>query len=164
MVDMGGGSTELVHFCNGLEPLIISLPFGCLSLFNNFVKDNVPTTDEEKKIKEFVIKHLEKCAFVKSKRIPMYFIGGSGRAIQKVLLSELNKKNISVDGNDFDFVVEKYRDKLFFENAENITPGRSNTVAPAAIAYKCIVNFIEPSSIIVSESGVREGYLEKILP
>lgn len=59
MVDIGGGSTELVFFKENKTLLVYSLPIGSLNMYNNFVNDIIPTEDEIIKIQEEVKKHLE---------------------------------------------------------------------------------------------------------
>lgn len=164
MIDMGGGSTEIVHFVNGRNPEIFSLPFGCLSLYNDYVKGSVPTRDEEKRIEQYVTKEMENCLFVKNIGVPVFFIGGSGRAIYKLIDKKIKENQLRADGTDFITVLNKFKDEEFFFAAEKLVPGRTTTVCPASIAYRTIVNFISATSIFVSDSGVREGYLEKILP
>lgn len=164
MVDMGGGSTEIVHFMNGSSPAVISLNFGCVSLQQEFLHGNVPTDEEIALIESYVLNELQKCQYVKSLQIPLYLIGGSARAISKIINGDSGKLSLRHDGSDFTTVLNKFRLKNFLQEAENIIPGRIQTVCPAAIAYRTIARFAEASSITVSESGVREGYLEKILP
>ena len=59
MVDMGGGSTEIVYFSNGSTPKLKSLPFGCVSLYERFVKGDVPTEEESKAIEDAINKVLD---------------------------------------------------------------------------------------------------------
>ncbi len=164
MVDMGGGSTEIVYFANGVEPTVVSLPIGCLSLYNGFVKNNVPTEEEKTKIEAYVSEQLERCRFIKNSSVSMFLVGGSARAVLKLVSRGSNKKTLRADGMDFIRVTDMLSNEDFFKNADEIIPGRTTTVSPAAIAYYSIVKFSKPTSITVSDSGVREGYLEKILP
>lgn len=163
MIDMGGGSTEVVYFKNGEPPSLVSLSFGCLSLYKDFVKGDLPDNNEEKEIEAFVLRELEKCSFAKKARTALYLIGGSARAVRK-LVNAKNRNILRVDGSDFDYVRKSMTDRAFYEKAEKIITGRTTTISPACIAYKTIVEYISPSYIAVSDSGVREGYLEKILP
>lgn len=163
MIDMGGGSTEIVMFSNGIEPKIISLPFGCLSLFDTFVSGDVPTKEEGLKIEEFVKHTLSSCTFIYNARLPLYIIGGSGRAILKVARPNNDKNRILKQG-DFATVLRNASRPDFLEKAEKLVPGRSLTLCPAAIALWRITDFIGTSTITVCFGGVREGYLEKILP
>lgn len=164
MVDMGGGSTEVVYFANGIDPIIVSLPFGCLSLYNNFVKGSIPTYAEKKSIETYVAKQLQKCKFAENSHVPMYLVGGSGRAVSKLINGNKGKKTLRADGGDFVKVTEMLSDTEFFKKAEEIIPGRTTTVSPASVAYYAIVKYVKPTKVTVTDSGVREGYLEKILP
>ncbi len=164
MIDMGGGSTEIVRFANGREPQAVSLPFGCLSLYKSFVTGKIPSDGELGAIEEYVSAELNKCSFVHNLGVPLFLIGGSARAVMKVINGKSLRTSLCSDGSDFAKTIEKFKQHDFFESAEKIVPGRSLTVTPAAAAYRIITEFIKPVSITVSDSGVREGYLEKILP
>lgn len=163
MIDMGGGSTEVVMFSNGVAPQIISLPFGCLSLFDSLVNGDVPTKEECLKIEGLVDKNLSSCAFLRNTRLPLYIIGGSGRAILKVARPNSDKNRVLKRG-DFSAVLKASSEEGFVESAERLVPGRSLTICPAAIALRRITDFVGTPSITVCFGGVREGYLEKILP
>ena len=54
LVDIGGGSTELVMYNNMQIQNSISLPIGSLSMYTKFVKHLFPTKKERKKIEECV--------------------------------------------------------------------------------------------------------------
>ncbi len=164
MIDMGGGSTEIVRFANGHNPEIVSLPFGCLTLYKDFVSGDLPTDKEIDNIEKYVNKQLEKCNYVKELNCPTFLIGGSARAVCKVIYNDKKNRNLRADGSDFTRVINKLRDKDFYFEAEKIIPERTKTISPSSVAYRCIVKYIKPSTILVSDSGVREGYLEKILP
>ena len=162
MIDMGGGSTELVTFENGKMPKIRSMKFGCLSLIDDeFGKDNY-----EYNIRKTVKKELEKCTFAKDIHFPVFLIGGTARAVNKILnvMDGTDKNNLRTDGMDFERIAREYNKPSFRAFLEDIVPYRQDTVVSGAIAYSEIINFIKPVSVSVSESGVRDGYLEKILP
>ncbi|MBR6633653.1 MAG: hypothetical protein IKL05_05055 [Clostridia bacterium] len=164
MIDMGGGSTEIVYFTNGELPKLVSLPFGCLSLYERFVGGDIPDESEAEQIENYVRAELEKCKYISNLSVPVFLIGGSGRAVSKIINSGTGKKSLRSDGSDFTKILEKFKDADYLSKAEEIIPGRALTVCPASIAYRTIVRLVRPTSITVSNSGVREGYLEKILP
>lgn len=164
MIDMGGGSTEVVYFSDGNEPLLKSLPFGCVSLYEKFVSGEIPTAEEIKAIEKYVAKELLGCQYAKNTECSMFIIGGSGRAVVKIVNGKKGNMRLKADGSDFTAVLGRFSDKDFLASVEELIPGRSQTVCPAAVAYRTIASFVSPTSIFVSESGVREGYLEKILP
>lgn len=163
MIDMGGGSTEIVYFQNGKEPIIKSLKFGCLSLSENFdFEDEIRV----EKILSYVKNELNNCLYVKNVRCPIYLIGGTARAVLKVI-NESNKLSLTrlkADGSDLSFIIENMKRQEFYDFVKSIIPARINTILAGTVAYREIVDFIKPSLIQVSESGVRDGYLERILP
>ena len=162
MIDMGGGSTELVVFENGKPPRISSMGFGCLSLINSEFGEPY----YEDKVRKIVRQELEKCMFAKEIRYPVFLIGGTARAVIKILnaLNIQNKTILRADGKDFEHIIHEYSKEYFQDLLQRAVPSRKTTVLSGAIAYSEIIKFIKPSSILVSDSGVRDGYLEKILP
>lgn len=158
MVDMGGGSTEIVLFENGQLPKIQSLNFGCLSLNETNMSEN--------ELSEMIQEELKKCSYAKNANCPVFLIGGTARAVLKIVC-ESNKtstKALRADGADFSYIVENKENEAFVNLVKNIVPTRVNTVFSGAIAYREIMKYIKPLSIVVSDSGVRDGYLERILP
>lgn len=161
MIDMGGGSTEVVLFENGKEPVIKSLGFGCLSLLSQFTvfKSN------HRDISSFVKNELNSVSFVKNLGYPVFLIGGTARAVSKVAnIYKGEKKPLRSDGSDFKYIYESSDEAEFIALLNRVIPDRSQTVISGALAYYEIINFIKPEKIFVSDSGVRDGYLEKILP
>ncbi len=164
MIDMGGGSCEIVHFKNGYTPEIVSLKIGCLDLTNKFISDFPPKISETKKIKEYVKTELEKCPFFKNLNCSVYLIGGTARAVGKLScsLKPRNKEQFSI--TDFDMIVRGMcEEDSVRQKAKEIIPKRLYNVTAGAAAYSEILKFITPAAVFVSESGVREGYLERIL-
>lgn len=163
MIDMGGGSCEVVHFANGMSPTITSLPFGCLSLSNEFVSFP-PKLSEVNRATEFVNSCFKDCDFVHNLECPVFLIGGTARAVEKLALNlnSRNKRILTV--NDFENIVLKMcGDENFREIANQSIPKRRHTITAGAAAYLELLKYISASEIYVSESGVREGYLERIL-
>ena len=152
MIDMGGGSTEIVYFSNGKEPQIASLPFGCLSL-----------TQNSENTSDLVLEELQACTFIKNSKIPVFLIGGTARAIA-ILIGYYNGRNkTKYKISDFKLVCEKMTEDDFVNVCRNLIPKRVHTIVAGAVAMHEILKYISSDSIYFSDSGVREGYLEKIL-
>jgi len=163
MIDMGGGSCEVVHFVNGSSPTITSLPFGCLSLTNEFMSFP-PTINQVHKAREHVSACLKSCEFAHNLKCPVFLIGGTARAVEKLALDLKPRNNKSLTLTDFEFIVTKMCEDENFRNvAKRLIPKRQHTVTAGASAYFELLKYISPSKIFVSGSGVREGYLERIL-
>lgn len=158
MIDMGGGSTEVVLFENGKAPQINSLNFGCLSLNEMNASKDV--------LSKVINQELTKCSYVKNAGCPIFLIGGTARAVLKII-NEKNKtvsNKLKKDGVDFSYIADNMHNKEFLSFVKNVVPSRVNTVFSGALAYSEIIEFIKPTAVIVSDSGVRDGYLERILP
>lgn len=163
MIDMGGGSCEVVHFVNGANPTIVSLSFGCLSLTNEYIT-YPPCKDQTEKARGFVRSLLDECSFVRNLNCPVFLIGGTARAVEKLAfnIKSRNKKVLLL--SDFENIFTKMcTDENVRNTAKKVIPKRVHTVTAGSSAYFELLKYISPSEIYVSESGVREGYLERIL-
>lgn len=164
MIDMGGGSTEVVYFVNGREPIIRSLPFGSLSLTNGFVEQYPPKESEAELISAYVSEQMTACRFVKGIGCPVFLIGGTARAASKLTYAIKPRKKEILKVSDFEMLYTKMiTDAKTRTLAETLIPKRVKTITAGAVAYFEILKYISPEEIFVSESGVREGYLERIL-
>lgn len=163
MIDMGGGSTEIVLFENSKSPLIKSLDFGCLSLSQNFFSEGILEKD---KTASFIKKELLKCPYIRDANCPVYLIGGTARAALKLIniIKKQNTKTLKNDLSDFKIITDNLNSEEFISLVKKTSPQRVTTVFTGAIAYSEILKFIKPTKIFVSDSGVRDGYLERILP
>lgn len=163
MIDMGGGSCEVVHFVNGLSPVITSLPFGCLSLTRDFMTFP-PKVDQTHKVREYVKSCFKACEFVSNLKCPVFLIGGTARAVEKLAFDVKPRSKKMMTLTDFESIfVKMCEDERFRDTSKRLIPKRQHTVTAGASAYFELLKYISPSEIYVSESGVREGYLERIL-
>lgn len=164
MIDMGGGSTEVVYFENGKDPKIVSLDFGCLSLTDEYIKDFPPSTDGLNALRRCVREKMVNCSFAKCLNVPVFLIGGTARAAVR-MASELipRKKDIFKPSDFLEIAQGMVSQERVRSTAERLIPKRVRTITAGCGAYFELFDFIKPSEIHVSESGVREGYLERIL-
>lgn len=154
MLDMGGGSTEAVLFKEGRAVELYSFNFGCLSLYKRFVKEIIPTDKERENIAEFVEKTISAKPFIKNTHLPLFLVGGTAHAAGVLGGSE-----------DGEIAPQTFLDVCILteERLDSLVPTRKTTVIPGCVAYSKLVDYISPSKIYISQSGVREGYLMKIL-
>ncbi len=165
LVDIGGGSTELVSYRNKKICYAVSLPFGSLTLFNNMVDKILPTRGEWAKITKEVssqlkLMELPKCGM---ENYPICGVGGTARALLALLKSlesipekaeTYNAGNLS----DLAQLLEK-NPKQFVRYLLKSSPDRIHTFAPGLGIMKAIVEYYNVDNIITSNYGVREGYL-----
>ncbi|NTW72334.1 MAG: phosphatase [Eubacteriaceae bacterium] len=164
LVDIGGGSTELVAFENGRILHALSIPIGSLSLYNRCVSQLLPDKKERKKMKDVIMSELENIENIGIKPYKIVCgVGGSIRAAGKLNNSifELpdNNKEIKVSN------IKKILKLLASDSRESIetilqvVPDRIHTIIPGMIILNVIAKHYNSESITVSNNGVREGYL-----
>lgn len=165
LVDIGGGSTEVVTFRNKKIINVFSMPIGSLDLYSRYVNLLFPTKEEAKRMEIEVLKEINKVDFIKSNKFKIICgLGGSIKGL--ILINENSSKNIK---NTKDIMEAKKVSDLISElsvmNKESINkilkivPSKIHTIIPGMIILNTIINFFESEKIILSKSGVREGYL-----
>lgn len=164
LVDIGGGSTELVTFEASEIKMSISMSIGSLSLYTKLVKDLLPTKEERKKMKEVITENIKKVEISNEQQYKTICgVGGTIRAALKLNnhiygLSDSNRiipaKNIKdilnylwEDGSDSWKVILK------------VCPDRIHTIIPGLLILSTVAKYFGSDIIVVSSYGVREGYL-----
>lgn len=164
LVDIGGGSTELVTYNNSKIVMPVSIAVGSLSLYTKCVEKILPKKSECKKIRKVVEKELACEKNIEQKKYPIICgVGGTVRAVLK-----LNNFMFSMAATNNEVTVEHLRyilETLSEKNSSSlnlilkICPDRIHTIVPGLCLLQTIANQYESETIIVSSYGVREGYL-----
>lgn len=164
MVDMGGGSTEILKFSNRMPEHLNSFKFGCLSLRRDYVTDRFPDENEISLIKTTVKEKLEEYPWINDcKRLCL--IGGTGSAIGKLAI-ELGYTTVPEFTSEaftrlFDYLSQP--DDKVISLLERYIPARIETIIPGMCAYRQIIETVNADSVYVSHGGIRDGYLYKKL-
>lgn len=165
MIDMGGGSTELLGFVDGLAVRAVSLDFGCLSLYRQFVSELLPNKKEIDKIKKFVDTSLAAADWLPCWSSTVYVVGGTARCLGRLHSEHFHLQyspyGYTMPSADVKEVVSRFklpgRDEL--DIMIRHLPDRLHTIVPGLVAYRRIISAIGGSEVVVSETGIREGYL-----
>lgn len=164
LMDVGGGSSELVAFKN--EEILgnRSLPIGSLNLYSEYVHGILPGLEEKIEMNQVIDKQLREYGhLVKVKQ--MIGIGGSIRAVH-MLVQEL----IGTNGREKGFYREDLRELLYLteENEKDFIrqmlkrkPDRLHTIVPGILIIGKLMDYCGCEEILVSDVGVREGFLQK---
>ena len=170
LIDMGGGSTEIVHFENERVLNAVSLPIGCVMLGKNFTecskKEPFPTEAEMKNIRVYVKKILSAYPAFREIGGTAFLIGGTARAAAKLNLSLSEKSEHLQDGYAFSVnELKKTADTAFGDIRKDgkwireTVSDRTTSIIPGLVAYLEICDYMSLSDFIISNAGVREGYL-----
>lgn len=160
MIDMGGGSTEILLFKDREAQKLNSFKFGCLSLKKEFVMGRFPQKNETEQIKSYVKEQIEAFPWIKDTR-RICLIGGTGTAIGKLAIEagfttipEFPIKTFFELFNYLDTPGEKQIELL-----EKYIPARVETILPGMSAYRAIIETINAETVYISKDGIREGYI-----
>lgn len=165
-IDIGGGSTEIIHFISSECNNRISLPFGSLSLYLSFIKDVFPSEKEHEKIRKYIKENLEKVKWLNELKVPNIIgIGGSARAMVSI-----HTQLEGYDGELHGYTIDTKHLKRLSYIADDkkaagvklltrLLPERFTTVTPGMIVFNEIAKKLNAKSFTLCKYGVREGYL-----
>lgn len=164
LVDIGGGSTEFVFYKDRKICRTYSVSMGSLSLYANFVSGLVPTSDERRKIKKYVREQLQTIEPEAAKASILCGVGGTTRAACKLINDFWGRplSNRSFQPDQLKKMMKSfYHDKDGVQRILRVVPDRIHTIIPGMILLKTITSYFDCENIMISEYGVREGYLIK---
>ena len=172
LVDIGGGSTELVVYKDMKMQHAVSLPIGSLSMYTKYVKHLFPTKKERKAIEAEVKDMIFRYEVNNLGSIPSVCgVGGTIRNVDKLnnYFYDLSSNNRLIMSENLKYMVKKLenteckklvpRDTL--ETLLKVVPERVRTIMPGMIILNTIVKYFNVQNVYVSRAGVREGFLYK---
>ena len=174
LVDIGGGSTELVPYKDGKMLNAVSLPFGSLNTYDRFVSNILPTAKERKAIKKAVTDELKKLPeeYAKGAYPIICGVGGTARAANKLAIdmfrlpAEETAIHVINLGKMIKILENEEKDSVPVDALDiliRVIPYRVRTILPGMIVLQAIAKYFGSDTIEVTESGVREGYLYKFV-
>ena len=172
--DLGGGSCQVFRFrAEGLREGA-SLPFGCLTLGEHFVRRGLfPDREESKSIRRFVKGAIEDYlpGFTDAAPRTLHAMGGTARAVAKLLratgaLPRGEGPCVVPREAVRELLREAYkREGRLVATLRRVIPGRMSTLLPGALAMDAIARQLGCESFSVTPTGVREGFLwTRLLP
>ncbi len=161
LLDMGGGSTEIVLCEKGENTASDSMNFGSLSLY----LDNPENIFD--KMKSSAVSALKACSVYPLNTKNAVLVGGTALAINTLyshFFEDAEPYVMSFEKLKYMYkILKKYDGKTVSLLKEKV-PHRITTVIPGLAAYIGIFEECGVENITVSTCGIREGYVfEKIL-
>ncbi len=165
LVDIGGGSTEIVTFYEKNVLDALSIPVGSLSLYKKQVKRILPKDEERAKIRGVVKKQLNEAglAAVKPESGQLVGIGGSIRAIGR-LYRHFYELPEDCSVMEVKKLKKMYRQLMEKKNGKwqlilKLCPDRIHTLIPGFLILLTIIERYDIETVVISRCGLREGYL-----
>ena len=168
LADIGGGSTELVFYKDGLAVHSCSMPIGSLNLYTGYVGKILPKRAELEEMKKAVKKEIKKLELPKIGFVPttLCAVGGTARTAHKLV------EKFSEDSVYGSYQCKKLKEiikssqtyaKGFITALIKIAPERIHTIIPGMVIMFTIAKYFELENVVTSTYGVREGFLYNIL-
>ncbi len=164
LIDIGGGSTEIVEFRHGTVLATCSLPLGTLTLYLNHVKGILPSKKKFREIQLDVATHLKEFEILKSSPYPtVHGVGGTVRAAARLnnVLFGLPSCNSEFPAQNLEDMLDRFQNsgKLALETILRNAPARVHTLLPGMIILHTIAATCRSQTIQAHSFGIREGYL-----
>lgn len=163
-IDLGGGSTEVLHFDNGKIIDFHSFPFGSVVL-RRMTKEAIPSKDEMKEIKTFITKEFDKIPWLKDLNVPLVVVGGSSRNLIRID-KFITKRREKTHGYKIGLRELSRTRKLLMlltieeiENIEGFTKNRSDVIIPSIYVFETLYKYVNATEYVCSRTGLREGVL-----
>lgn len=165
VVDIGGGSTQLVVFRGGRILASDSLPIGSLNTYSKRIDGLFPTEKERKDIVSRMEEALNGLSLRKqAKGLNICGVGGSIRACLRLCrgMHDNGRREPVLSPEDLNGLLAFARGndpKAMVKTLSKFLPDRIHTFTPGLLLLTTIVREWDCPLVMVSEYGVREGYL-----
>ncbi len=173
LIDIGGGSTEIVFFTDRKIKIKASLPIGSLNFHTRYIGKHILPNDSECEemyaeaettvgaIREFQsVSHAQICG-----------IGGTFKGAMALYNSMygMTRQNMRMDMSRIRNILQRFRRDRELIVPEKVllmqtVPERMHTFMPGLIIADVLAKRFGSMNIVYSDSGVREGYIyDKII-
>ena len=167
LLDIGGASVEICDLSADDRSGMHSLDFGILTLHNKFVEKIQPDEDEAKRIKKYVARKLDKANVPGEGRFAtVVMVGAAALALYDIYAEFAG----AADGGERSMQYKKFkklvdhlltgrdRSKLILD----VAPEKLYSVGIAAVVAKAVFRRFGAKDLLVSDRGVKEGYLQLV--
>lgn len=165
MLDLGGGSTELLWYENDRILSAYSMPVGSLNLFNRYVSEMHPNADEQDAIQNAVREQIRRNKIDIRPAAHICGVGGTVRAACKVAnrLFKRQEDERVLTCEDLRQLLKRFKnmDRDTIRLLSKIVPERILTIVPGVLALDAVCQACGTQDITASVFGVREGFLYK---
>ncbi|NLM26194.1 MAG: Ppx/GppA family phosphatase [Firmicutes bacterium] len=169
MVDLGGGSIKLVSIANRLKGMSNNLPFGAVTLTNQFQTKDLPTAENLANLENYLMDQFKEMPWLEGEG-PIIGVGGSFRSLARVVRKEKEYVPDITDGfemtlEDVEYQFDRLAKMTLAERLQ--VPGLEHSRADIMIAgvatIKCLLKASNRSKIVVSTTSIRDGLLYQYL-
>jgi len=171
IMDIGGASTELIWVKNKTKKEAISLPFGAITITDQFNLTEVMNSHTEKELKKYLMAQFKKVAWLEEvKNLPLIGVGGTVRNIGRISRKSINypidrSHNYQMESTEvlkiYDLIKHKNQDQR--KKIKGLSKDRSDIFIGAFSVATALMKYCNNPRLTVSGSGLREGLTYEIL-
>jgi exopolyphosphatase/guanosine-5'-triphosphate,3'-diphosphate pyrophosphatase len=168
VVDIGGGSTELILGTGAAAQAMVSLDIGCVRLFERHLHSDPPTAAEVAALRADVAAHLGRVAGALDPAAAHRVIGVAGTVTTVTAialgLDAYDPRRIhraAVDAAEIAATADKLAAMTVAERAALpvMAPGREDVIVAGALLLDELVRMFHLRSVIASEADILDGVL-----
>lgn len=162
-IDIGGASTELVEFENGMANQAVSYPIGSLKLYRDCVKRILPGDGSYARMEKALKRELGDLSQHHAPYKQIAAVGGSARAALKLARTVYQLpqtcRTVTAEQLNEVFAMLRSDQRTATDLILKSAPERLHTLIPGLMILRHIVKTVQADEVVVSRYGVREGYL-----
>ena len=168
LIDLGGKSIEICDLSKSEKAEMFGFEFGLVDLNRKFVGNIYPTEDEVKSIRKYLKKKFDAASLPEEGTFATaVLVGASAMAIYDIYADFAKADRTGpkiIEYKKYKKLVKRLlegadRSSLVLKNA----PEKVYVIGAVAVALKALFKRFGVETIVVSESGVKEGYLRLVL-
>jgi exopolyphosphatase/guanosine-5'-triphosphate,3'-diphosphate pyrophosphatase len=168
IVDIGGGSTELVRFEHRRLVHATSLPFGAITLTDSFLGRSKPKPDDVDRVNAFIQGKLREHAWAAFPGAALIGVGGTIRNAAKIHQARSNYRLPLLHGYampvaDIKSLWEDLRNTTISQRKKmrGLSDDRADIFLGGMAVLVNVLEFSHIDNIVISGNGVREGAFYK---
>ena len=169
LIDLGGKSIEICDLAKSDKEDMMCFSFGLLDLYRKFVSNIYPDEKEAKEIKRFVKDKFDRAGLPGEGVFSTAVMVGASNAAIYDIYAEFSDESSATGAKTIrrkkfkklvrHLLTGEDRSRLVLNNA----PEKLYLIGSAAVVLKYLFKRFGVDNIVVSERGVKEGYLQLVL-
>lgn len=165
IIDIGGGSTEIVLVENRKIKKSVSLPYGAIVLTERFLEKDEVLQDKLTYLEKYMVKRFKEIKWLeKAKGLPVIGLGGTIRILAKMDKNKIEFPLSSLHNYHLTYkeVLYAYKEVMSKNLEERIkisglNKERADIITGGLVPIKMLMEYIDSQNLVISGNGVREG-------
>ena len=168
VIDIGGGSSEVIRFINRNPVEFGSMPIGSNSCYLEYVSLMYPNDTEIENIRNRTLEELDKLNIDNSQPInDLFGTGGAINNMRKVLeyLDYIDDDTTTIQLSMINDLFDELKDntKEDYLKILNIAPKKINTLIPGMVIAKTIMEYFNVTDLHFCKKNVDDGILAELI-